>query len=544
MISSRGRFSQVLKTVARNGALVRLLLAFSAMTVAEYGQWVALIVYAYSRGGASEAGLVVMVQLVPSILLAPLLSAHLARFGAARLLAGAYLLATVSLACSGVAILIGAPVGVVFLAAVTFSVSLGVGRPLHNVLMPLVVRHPAELASANIATSWAEGSGALLGPAAAGLMISTDGPGLACTLLAAVCLATPLLAGISSLSAGAGQAEDSEGGLADLLAAARVISMRPGTRAIVAFLAAAAAIEGAIDLLAVVLAVEVLGVGQGAAGYLSAAFGAGGLLGALGAVTLVGRRLAVPLAAAALLGGLALAALALVSTLLTALALLALVGASRAVQNVAAQTLLQRSTPLDVLVCVFALVESVRDLGLGFGALVVPLLIGVGGATAAFVGMASLAPIVVLLVGRRIRRIDRDASIPIVEMGILRNTPIFGAMSAAPLETLAREARYASVAGGTPILVEGDEGDSYYSITSGAVLVTKGGREIRSMSSGEGFGEIALLHSVKRTATVTAITDTTVLRVPRDTFLTALGAHTAVSAAAGRVATGFLRDAE
>ena len=76
--------------------------------------------------------------------------------------------------------------------------------------------------------------------------------------------------------------------LADLLAAARVILSRPNTRALIAFPAGAAAIEGAIDLLVVVLAVQILAIGPGAAGYLSAAFGAGGLLGAAVAVAVRG----------------------------------------------------------------------------------------------------------------------------------------------------------------------------------------------------------------------------------------------------------------
>jgi hypothetical protein len=537
------RFGRLIGLVARNGALARLLLAYLVMIVAEYGQWISLIVYAYARGGASAAALVAILQLVPSIVLSPLISAHLARIGVARLLALAYTAAAVSLAGCGVAILVGAPEAAVYGTAVAFSVSLGVSRPLHYVLMPLVVRHADELTSANVATSWCEGAGTIVGPALAALLIGVDGPGLACAALAGLCLATPLLARVRPLRAGAAGADASEGGLADLLAAAKVIFSRPNTRALIAFPAGAAAVEGAIDLLVVVLAVQILAIGAGSAGYLSAAFGVGGLLGAAGAVLLTGRRLALPLAAAALTGGLALGALALVSTVLVAVLLLVVVGAARTVQSVAAQTLLQRSTPLDVIVCAFALVESVRDLGMVVGALIVPLLIGLGGAKAAFVGIACLAPVAVLAAARRIGRIDGEASIPVVEMGMLRNMRIFSALPAAPLETLAREARYATVHPDTAIISEGEEGDSYYAITRGSVRVTKGVREIRRLETGEGFGEIALLYPVTRTASVTASSETTVLRIGRDAFLTAMHAHPAVSAAAERTATGLVEEA-
>ncbi len=528
--------------VARNRSLTRLLLAYLVMILAEFGQWLALIVYAYARSGASGAGLVVILQLIPSMLLAPLITARLSRIGVAKLLAVAYAAAAATLACCGLAILAGAPVFVVYLAAVAFSLSLGVSRPLHHVLMPLVVRHPDELTAANIATSWSEGAGGLLGPALAGGLISVDGPGLACAVLAGLCLFTPILASVRALRAAAQEAGEEEGGLSDLLVAARVILTRPNTRALIAFPAGAAAIEGAVDLLVVVLAVQILTIGPGAAGYLSAAFGAGGLLGAAIAVLFAGHRLALPLLAAALLGALALGALALASTVLVAVLLLALVGAARTVQGVTSQTLLQRSTPLDVIVCAFALIESMRDLGMAFSALIVPLLIDLGGASAAFVGMACLALVAVLATARRIRRIDSEASIPVVEMGMLRNMGIFSALPAAPLETLAREGRYVTVPVATAIISEGEEGDSYYAITHGTVQVTRGEREIRRLVSGDGFGEIALLYPVTRTATVTATSETTLLSIGREAFLTAMRAHPATSATAERRASLLLED--
>jgi MFS transporter/cyclic nucleotide-binding protein len=536
MPSASNRFIRVIGVVARNRSLARLVLAYAVMIVAEFGQWLALLVYAYARGGASEAGLVAILQLIPAMLLSPLISARLSRLGAGRLLMAAYVAATVTLACCGGAILAGASVAVVYATAIAFSLSLGVSRPLHHVLMPLVVRHPDELTAANVGTSWSEGVGALVGPALAGLLISVNGAGLACAVLAGLCLSAALLARVQPLRAGAEDAEEDEGVLEGLLAAARVILSRPSTRALIAFPAGVAAIEGAIDLLVVVLAVQILAIGPGAAGYLSAAFGAGGLIGAGAAVLLVGRRLAVPLVAAALIGAVALGALALASTVLVAVILLVIVGVTRSVQSVAAQTLLQRSTPLDVMVCAFALIESLRDLGMAFGALVVPLLIGLGGTDVAFVGMACFAPLAVLAAGRRVRRIDEEASIPVVEMGLLRNMEIFAALPGASLETLAREASYETAHSGTAIISEGEVGDSYYAITSGSALVTIGGREVRRMDRGQGFGEIALLHSVTRTATVTATCETVLLSVGREAFLTAMRAHPGVSAAAETVA--------
>ncbi len=172
-----------------------------------------------------------------------------------------------------------------------------------------------------------------------------------------------------------------------------------------------------------------------------------------------------------------------------------------------------------------------------------PLLVGAGGTDAAFLGVASLAPLAVLLTVRRIRHIDRAASIPVVEMGVLRNLGIFTALPGAPLETLANNASYRTFPAGSAVVREGQEGDRYYAITDGTVVVTKGAEAIRQMGRGDGFGEIALLHPVKRTATVTAVTSTTVLSVGRDAFLAALNTHARVREDAGAVATALLAEA-
>ena len=139
---------------------------------------------------------------------------------------------------------------------------------------------------------------------------------------------------------------------------------------------------------------------------------------------------------------------------------------------------MQRSTPLDVIACVFALIESMRDIGLAFGSLMVPLLVHFGGATAAFIGMAMPGPIVVLLTARRLRSCDASASIPIVEMGLLRNLDVFAGLPQAALETLAHEARYLTVERGTRVITEGDVGDCYYVIVNGEMSVHHGDVEL------------------------------------------------------------------
>lgn len=530
-------WSEVVLRIGRNRPLGRLLAAYLLNVLTEYGQWMAVLVFAYERGGATLAGTAALAQLVPAIALSPLITAHGAgRIGVVGLLVGAYVTQTVALACVAVTIMISSPTVLVFASAGVMSVALSVSRSMHTVLMPLVVRRPDELTAANAATSWADALGAVIGPLLVGVLIGIGGTGVACAVLAGVSAPMAALAAIGGVKTDVDTESSETGGIGNLLTAARTIGSNPTLRALMAFPAGAAVIEGAADLLVVVLAVSVLKTGSGSAGYLAAMVGLGGIAGAAIALLLVGRKLALPLAVAAVLGSIALAALAFVSTAALAVLLLVVVGASRTVQGVSAQTLLQRSTSLDLIACVFALIEELRDCGLAVSAIAVPVLVRLGGPKAAFVGLAVPAPFVVLVTARRLRACDRLASNRIVETGLLRNVDIFAGLPQASLELLASQAEYEAAPRGREIIRQGDIGDRYYVVADGGVDVSQNGVVIRHQSQSQGFGEIALLYDSPRTASVTASEDTSLLSIDREAFLTAMRSATAVQAAVTRVA--------
>jgi hypothetical protein len=60
-----------LATLARDPALRRAAAALALYRVAEFGPWVAMLVFAYAQGGATETGVVSLALLVPTALLAP-----------------------------------------------------------------------------------------------------------------------------------------------------------------------------------------------------------------------------------------------------------------------------------------------------------------------------------------------------------------------------------------------------------------------------------------------------------------------------------------
>jgi CRP-like cAMP-binding protein len=88
----------------------------------------------------------------------------------------------------------------------------------------------------------------------------------------------------------------------------------------------------------------------------------------------------------------------------------------------------------------------------------------------------------------------------------LKGVPLFEGLSRKELVQLERVCEDVQVEPGKVLCKEGQTGDEFFVIVDGRVQVTRKGRRLSTLGSGDFVGEIALVTELPRTATVTAET--------------------------------------
>lgn len=552
--SSRRRLALsgwVVQAVLRSPALRRVEAGFLLFTAVEFGTWIAVLLFAYRATGAASVGVVALAQLLPAAFIAPFASSLADRFDRGGVLVGGYLVQAAAYGATAIGMLAGAPPVLVYAFAAAAAAAISVTRPTQGSLLPALSRTPEELSAANGISGTVEGIGLLLGPLAAAAILSFGTPGDVFVAGSAACLiAAALVARLPRQSDGspavaaepdrasrrrdAPSVHDHPG----LLAGVRVIARNGETRLVVSVLGLRMVVSGAMDVLFVLLALEVLRTGNPGAGVLTAALGAGTVLGGAVTFALVGRqRLAPALGLSAVTIGAALLLVGASGSAGLAPLFVAAAGIGYAACDVVGRTILQRVTPDEVLARVLGALEGFGDAGIALGSVAVPLLVATGGIPMALLGAALVLPVGIGIGWRGLVRIDRQVLIPTRAIALLRGVDVFAPLPPPQLESVARRGRWLTVERGTEIIREGDVGDAYYILESGRVVVTQAGRLLRTSEAyGTGFGEIALLHDVLRTATVVAVAPCVLLTLDRNDFLEAVTGHEQARSIVERIA--------
>ena len=531
------RFGDAARSFARvfkNPNIRRIEGAWAASIIAHWSYGIALAVFAYREGGAPAVGLIGLVRFLPSAFASPFAAMLGDRYRRERVIVLAELTRALLLGITVAVVALDGPPAAVYVLAGLVSIAYSAVRPAQAALLPSLAANPAELTAANVTSSTIESLGIFGGPAIGGILLAATSPQV---VFAAAAVAFLLAAFLVSRVRGAAPPEpgEREGGAVRQFAMGFVTLARTrGLRVLVFLMVSQTLVAGALNVLIVVCALQLLDLGEEGVGFLNSAVGIGGLVGALVSAALIGRRLTSNFLLGILLWGVPISLIGVFPEPAPALVFLAMVGLGNTLVDVSAFTLLQRAVPDEVLARVFGAVQGLWVGTIGVGAIVAPLLIAAVDVRGALLVTGALLPVLATLLRRRLAELDA-VPIPERELELLRGINIFAPLPPATLESLANALVPVHIEGGREIVREGEAGDRFYIIESGRVEVLSDGQVINEEAAGEYFGEISLLRNVPRTATVRAKGDVELRALERDDFIAAVTGHAASAEVADSV---------
>ena len=509
----------------RNHDLRRAQASFAASWTSEWALTVIVGVVAYGDGGAALVGIVAALRMALPAFVSPFASALADRKRRDRVLVFSGLVRAVVTALAALLLAVHGPLPVFYGLIVLASCAFILVRSANSALVPLLCRSPLELTSAMASRGLLDSASTLVGPLLAALVLGVSTPAVAVVTVALLSAASSaVLLGLtyevparvsSTLSARAIATEAAAG--------FRVLREERDAALLVALALVQTFIRGCLTVFIVVLAFTVLHTGEEGVGLLTAAIGAGATAGSVAAFSLVsGRRLAAVGGGGITLWGLPLVVSSAVSSTPGLVALMAAVGVGNSLLDFGFFTLLVRLVPEGLLGRLFGVFESLVALAVALGSLVAPLLIDRLGLRGALLLVGLLAPVAVLLALPRLLHIDRTMGRRDEEIDVLRRVGMFQPLPMPVIDHLATVVGRAHVDAGADVFHQGDEGDFLYVIEHGTADVIGDGRLIRELQSGACFGEVALLNSSPRTATVRAHSELDLYTLGRADFLLAV----------------------
>jgi MFS family permease len=524
-----GGFAASLQAFGRvfaNPRVRNVQIAGAGSTLGIWAYGVALPVYAYHAGGARAVGLLFFARFVLAALASPWIGVLADRWSRRRVMLTSDLVRTGLMVGMTVVATSGGNPYAVYVIAVASTIVAVSWAPAEAALLPSLVNSPDELTAANVVGNTISSVGMFAGPALGGILLALSGPAAVFALTAALTFWSALFVLRVPADPPPEKPAERPRMLTELTAGFWMVIRRPALRVVIGLSGAQAIVDGALEVLLVVLALRLLHSGNAGLGWLNTAMGIGSVAGAVVVAALAARRrLAGGFAIGLLLSTIPLALAAAVSSLAPALVLIGALGVGAVFFQVNSVTLIQRSADNAVMGRVFAFLGTLTWAGMAIGSIVAPVLVSWLGPRGALVAGGVFVPILLVPLWPSLRRIDDESVIAEEPLELLRRIEIFAELPEPVLERLAAGATPVSVAADQVVVARGEVGNHFYAIASGRAVVEREDGTTRELGPSEFFGEIALLRDVTRTATVRAAETLRLFAVEREEFLEAVTGH-------------------
>ena len=519
------------RRVFANSRLARLLAGEFISSIGDWLYLVAILIIVYEQShDALALGLVGAARIFPYLILSVPAGIVADRFDRRLILLVTDVSRGALQVVLAILVLTDAPVLSIVAVAILASCIATFFGPAIGAYLPSLVDDEADLGPANSVWATLDNLAFFIGPAISGVLIAVGGLATAFLLNAAsFAFVAIMLATLPSRRTLIEAAEDKARteGAEEVQAAVAggwgsIVRRLPG---LVVLDTATSFAGGALGVLTVVIAVDSLGAGEAATGYLNAATGIGGIAAGIAAGWVVLRRLDIGIVAGSLIGAVGLLVLGTTHDLAPALLAIGVAVGALLLLDVIMATVLQRLVPDEERGRAMGMIQIPGGIASIAGAFMAPLLadrygvataLGVIAIVSTVLGLAAVVVLrptgVLLSSGLDPRRLE------------LLRASVFGGVLPIRLEAAARRLQAVEVIPGQTVIEQGAVADRFYIIDSGTFTVSQrtgdgAPVELRTMGPGEVFGEIGLLSSVPRTATVTAVVAGRLFALDKDGFL-------------------------
>ena len=515
------------RVLAANPRLMRVVGAFTCVTLAEWAYVTALSIHAYRSSGALAVGFV-GARLFLAAVSSGIHPSRLRRRSAGRTLSeiaavsGLLVAATAALAAATTTLVpLLALLGLEAIVSAQY-------RPAQAALIPGLSRSPQEVVVTATALSTVKTLSQALGAVLGGALLAVVSPkvvfaGAAAVFMLGAGIGLPLWwhQSVAKPTREPGATKGNGAGpLREL-----VIDMR--SRTVAGILAASGLrtfVRGMWIAIAVIASLRLLHAGSTGVGLLMLAAGIGSLIAApISSRLMTLRHIGTPAAVALVACGIPLAIIAALPHFGLALVLIAVWGVGMAVSDVATSSILYRAVESPLLPRVTGTIESAKLALEGLGGFLAPVLASTIGIRAALVIAAAPLPLLVATGWTTLHRVDATAAERATLLEMLHRISCLRGLSVGSMDALATRLKPLAVSdSGKEIVRQGESGDRFYIIEEGSAEVLIDGYLVDVLHKGQGFGERALLRNARRAATVRSLSPMQLLVLDRDDFLTAV----------------------